>query len=105
MGCCATQPSHACRPLGGGGSNNVGNHLKTSLNVGSLVAVVAAVHYFYMREYWVILHPSPILYRYGDWSITVPLQMIEFYVIEFAMGQGGFKSNPHTLAVCTAVRP
>merc|ERR1711953_1070719 len=23
---------------------------------------VAAVHYFYMREYWVILHNSPILY-------------------------------------------
>ena len=64
------------------------------MNVGSLVAVVAAVHYFYMREYWVVLHPSPILYRYGDWSITVPLQMIEFYVIEFAMGQGVFKSNP-----------
>merc|ERR1719432_41104 len=24
---------------------------------------------------------SPILYRYIDWSITVPLQMIEFYLI------------------------
>merc|ERR1711985_182725 len=42
---------------------------------------VAAVHYFYMREYWVTLHSSPILYRYIDWSITVPLQMIEFYLI------------------------
>merc|ERR1712211_166060 len=42
---------------------------------------VAAVHYFYMREYWVIIHNSPILYRYIDWSITVPLQMIEFYLI------------------------
>jgi len=34
-----------------------------------------------MREYWVIIHNSPILYRYIDWSITVPLQMIEFYLI------------------------
>merc|ERR1712029_1183579 len=42
---------------------------------------VAAVHYFYMREYWVQIHESPILYRYIDWSITVPLQMIEFYLI------------------------
>merc|ERR1711904_39176 len=42
---------------------------------------VAAVHYFYMREYWITLHSSPILYRYIDWSITVPLQMIEFYLI------------------------
>merc|ERR1712182_93500 len=42
---------------------------------------VAAVHYFYMREFWVQIHSSPILYRYIDWSITVPLQMIEFYLI------------------------
>jgi len=62
-------------------STNVSFHWKTSMNVGSLVTLVAAVHYFYMREYWVILHSSPILYRYIDWSITVPLQMIEFYLI------------------------
>ena len=62
-------------------SMNVGYHWKTSLNVGSLVTLVAAVHYFYMREYWVLLQASPVLYRYIDWSITVPLQMIEFYLI------------------------
>merc|ERR1711924_38429 len=56
-------------------------HWKTSLNVGALVTIVAAVHYFFMREFWVIIHTSPILYRYIDWSITVPLQMIEFYLI------------------------
>merc|ERR1712224_61144 len=33
------------------------------------------------REFWVIIGTSPILYRYIDWSITVPLQMIEFYLI------------------------
>merc|ERR1712072_807285 len=62
-------------------SMNVGLHWKTSMNVGALVTLVAAVHYFYMREFWVIIHSSPILYRYIDWSITVPLQMIEFYLI------------------------
>jgi len=62
-------------------SMNVSAHWKTSLNVGSLVTLVAAVHYFYMREFWVQIHSSPILYRYIDWSITVPLQMIEFYLI------------------------
>merc|ERR1711904_39147 len=56
-------------------------HWKTSMNVGALVTLVAAVHYFYMREFWITLHGSPILYRYIDWSITVPLQMIEFYLI------------------------
>merc|ERR1711963_595805 len=62
-------------------STSVGTEWKTSLNVGALVTLVAAVHYFYMREFWVIIHTSPILYRYIDWSITVPLQMIEFYLI------------------------
>merc|ERR1719440_1515002 len=51
------------------------------MNVGALVTLVAAVHYFYMREFWVIIGSSPILYRYIDWTITVPLQMIEFYLI------------------------
>merc|ERR1711957_432901 len=32
-----------------------------------------------------IIHNSPILYRYIDWSITVPLQMIEFYLILLAV--------------------
>merc|ERR1712014_368163 len=54
---------------------------KTSLHVGGLVTLVAAVHYMYMREYWVNVHASPIVYRYIDWSITVPLQMIEFNLI------------------------
>merc|ERR1711988_179422 len=62
-------------------SMNVGAHWKTSMNCGALVQLVAAVHYFYMREFWVQIHSSPILYRYIDWSITVPLQMIEFYLI------------------------
>merc|ERR1711979_92752 len=30
---------------------------------------------------WVQIHASPIVYRYIDWSITVPLQMVEFYLI------------------------
>merc|ERR1712031_96353 len=63
-------------------------------NVGALVTLVAAVHYFYMREFWVLIHTSPILYRYIDWTITVPLQMIEFYLILSAVStkitQGSF---------------
>merc|ERR1712050_98674 len=43
--------------------------------------LVAAVHYFYMREFWVQINETPILYRYIDWSITVPLQIVEFYLI------------------------
>merc|ERR1712137_1101780 len=62
-------------------SQSIAYNWKTSMNVGALVTLIAAVHYFYMREYWVTIHMSPIVYRYIDWSLTVPLQMIEFYLI------------------------
>ena len=62
-------------------STSVGAHWKTSMNVGALVTLIAAVHYFYMREFWVTIHMSPIVYRYIDWTLTVPLQMIEFFLI------------------------
>merc|ERR1711975_9705 len=68
-------------------SATVFNHWKTTLHVGGLVTLVAAVHYMYMREYWVQVHKSPIVYRYVDWSITVPLQMIEFNLILRAAGK------------------
>merc|ERR1711976_105643 len=53
----------------------VTDHWKTSLHVGGLVTLVAAVHYMYMREYWVAVGESPIVYRYIDWSITVAMQV------------------------------
>jgi len=62
-------------------AGTVAGHWKTSLHVGGLVTLVAGVHYMYMREYWVQVHKSPVVYRYIDWTITVPLQMIEFNLI------------------------
>ena len=54
---------------------------KTSLTVSGLVTLVAAVHYFYMRDVWVQTGATPTVFRYIDWLITVPLLMIEFYLI------------------------
>jgi len=68
-------------------AKTLSTHWKTSLHVGGLVTLVAGVHYMYMREYWVQVHSSPIVYRYVDWSITVPLQMIEFNLILKAAGK------------------
>jgi bacteriorhodopsin len=34
-----------------------------------------------MREVWVETGQSPTVFRYIDWILTVPLQMIEFYLI------------------------
>ena len=54
---------------------------KTSLSVAGLVTGVAFLHYLYMRGVWADTGTSPTVYRYIDWLITVPLQIIEFYLI------------------------
>jgi bacteriorhodopsin len=59
---------------------------KTSLVVSGLVTFIAAVHYFYMRDVWVTTGESPTVFRYIDWLLTVPLLMIEFYLILRAIG-------------------
>lgn len=59
---------------------------KTSLVVSALVTFIAAVHYFYMRDVWVATQSTPTVYRYIDWLLTVPLLMIEFYLILRAIG-------------------
>ena len=61
--------------------SRVSGKWQTSLSVISLVTLIAAVHYFYMREVWVSTGESPTVFRYIDWLLTVPLQMIEFYLI------------------------
>ena len=61
--------------------DRVSQKWKTSLTVSGLVTLVAAVHYFYMRDVWVATGSTPTVFRYIDWLITVPLLMIEFYLI------------------------
>ena len=54
---------------------------KTSLTVAAMVTGIAAIHYFYMRGVWIETNDSPLVFRYVDWLLTVPLQIIEFYLI------------------------
>ena len=61
--------------------DRVAGKWKTSLTVAGLVTGVAAWHYFYMRGVWVTTGDSPTVLRYIDWFITVPLQIVMFYVI------------------------
>ena len=59
---------------------------RLSMTLAGLVTLVAAIHYDYMRDFWVAEQATPIVYRYIDWLITVPLLMIEFYIILKAVG-------------------
>jgi len=54
---------------------------KTSVTVAGLVTGIAFWNYCFMRESWVETQTSPTVYRYTDWLITVPLQIVEFYLI------------------------
>jgi bacteriorhodopsin len=67
--------------------DRVAGKWKTSLTVSGLVTLIAAVHYFYMRDVWVSTGTSPTVFRYIDWLLTVPLLMIEFYLILSAVAK------------------
>ena len=54
---------------------------KTSITVAGLITGIAFINYMYMRDGWVLTNDSPTEYRYIDWFITMPLQMVEFYLI------------------------
>ena len=68
-------------------TGNVAAGRRTSVIVAGLVTGIAFIHYMYMREVWVSTGDSPTVYRYIDWLITVPLQMVEFYLILSAVGK------------------
>ena len=65
---------------------NVAPKWKTSMTVAALVTGVAWYHYTYMRNHWAGTGESPLVLRYIDWLITVPLQVSEFYLILAAVG-------------------
>lgn len=59
---------------------------KDSMLVSGLITFIAAVHYFYMRDFWAENQTSPTEFRYIDWILTVPLMCVEFYLILKAFG-------------------
>lgn len=59
---------------------------KDSMLVSGLITGIAAVHYFYMRSFWAENGVSPTEFRYIDWTLTVPLMCVEFYLILKAFG-------------------
>ena len=68
-------------------AGNVASGWRTSVIVAGLITGIAFIHYMYMRDVWVSTGESPTVYRYIDWLITVPLQMVEFYLILAAVGK------------------
>jgi sensory rhodopsin len=61
--------------------SNVQKKWRTSVLVSGLITFIAAVHYYYMRDYNLETGQSPTFFRYVDWLLTVPLMCVEFYLI------------------------
>lgn len=64
--------------------SDVSGKWKTSLTVAGLVTGIAFWHYLRMSEMNAAGEATTV-YRYVDWLITVPLQIVEFYLILVAV--------------------
>src|SRR5210317_381971 len=64
----------------------VADEWKSSLLVSGLITGIAAVHYYYMRDYYQATGDNPTALRYIDWTLTVPLMCVEFYLLTKAAG-------------------
>ena len=63
---------------------DVNSKWKTSMTVAGLVTGIAFWHYLRMSEMNAAGEATTV-YRYIDWLITVPLQIVEFYLILLAV--------------------
>lgn len=61
--------------------SNTEKKWRTSVLISGLITFIAAVHYYYMRDYNLATNESPVFFRYVDWILTVPLMCVEFYLI------------------------
>ena len=61
--------------------NSVSPEWRSSITVAGVITGVAFIHFMYTRNIWVITGDVPIVYRYIDWLITMPLLAIEFYLV------------------------
>ena len=66
--------------------SRVDDKWKLSLLVSGLITLIAAVHYYYMRGYYADTGENPTALRYIDWTLTVPLMCVEFYLLTKAAG-------------------
>lgn len=66
--------------------SRVSDKWKLSLLVSGLITGIAAIHYYYMRDYYMATGENPTALRYIDWTLTVPLMCVEFYLLTKSAG-------------------
>lgn len=58
---------------------------KPSLALAAIVTLVATLFYFQAREIWTASGQLPVIYRYMDWLITMPVQVLALYCFAGAL--------------------
>ena len=58
--------------------SSVSSGWKTPITVAGLVTGIAFIHFMYMRNLWATTGDTPIIYKYIEWLITMPLLATQF---------------------------
>lgn len=54
---------------------------KPPVALAGAVTLIAAVVYFNLSDLWLTQGEAPVIYRYVDWLLTVPMQITIFYLM------------------------
>ena len=65
--------------------DSVATEWKASVTVAGIVTGITFIHSMYVGNIWVATGDSPIIYRYIDWLITMPLLIMQFYLVQSAV--------------------
>src|SRR4051812_22988475 len=49
--------------------------------LGSLTSLIGVLHYGITLLVWLRAHDMPVVYRYADWMLTMPLQVLVLYFV------------------------
>lgn len=61
------------------GTGWVARKWKLPVALAGIVTLIAAVHYCQAMIVWLHMAQMPVIYRYIDWLITVPIQVVTLY--------------------------
>jgi bacteriorhodopsin len=61
------------------GTGWVSRKWKLPVALAGIVALLASAYYWQAREVWLAAGQMPVIYRYIDWLITVPVQVLALY--------------------------
>ncbi len=61
------------------GTGWVAKKWKLPVALSAIVTLVASLHYFQAREVWLASGQLPVIYRYIEWLITTPIQVLVLF--------------------------